>query len=265
VVRKKGKAMSKISRGFVAVGVLAILTFGLSPAQAELLPHETLCSPNNSYITTSDNTYFPMRPGQLSIFLDDQDPDEPEGLRIKVLDEFETIYGNTGHPIVTRVVEEVEWFDTDRDGKPNHGEELIEISRNYYADSDGTVCYFGEAVDIFHEDGSVTHEGAWRADVPSDPPTDNAPGIIMPADPQKGDVYLQEFAPTVAMDQAKVLRFGTFKVGSKRYPGAMRTAECSLVEHPDCRKQDLSDKVYAPGKGLVQDGGLVLTSFKAGK
>jgi hypothetical protein len=43
--------------------------------------------------------------------------------------------------------------------------ELIEISRNFFALCDETndVFYFGEEVDIFNPDGTVSHEGAWRA------------------------------------------------------------------------------------------------------
>ena len=65
----------------------------------------------------------------------------------------------------------------------------------------GTVCYFGEAVDIYENGAIVSHEGAWRADDPG-----NAPGIFMPADPQEGMTFQQENAPGVAMDEATIVK-----------------------------------------------------------
>lgn len=82
------------------------------------------------------------------------------------------------------------------------GEFVIETSINYYAQTqDGTVCYFGEDVDIFLPDGGVSHEGAWRADDPG-----NAPGIFMPADPQVGMTFQQEVAPGTAEDKQQSSR-----------------------------------------------------------
>lgn len=93
------------------------------------------------------------------------------GLQITVLGKAERFYSGQDK-VTTRVVEELEWEDADGDGVVDGDEFVIEVSRNYYAQTEqGTVCYFGEDVDIFNEDGTVTHEGAWRADDPG-----NAPG-----------------------------------------------------------------------------------------
>jgi hypothetical protein len=76
--------------------------------------------------------------------------------------------------VTTRVVEEIEWEDSIPFGTIDAGEALIERSLNYFAQTqDGTVCYFGEAVDIYENGVVVSHEGAWRADAPD---TDNGPG-----------------------------------------------------------------------------------------
>jgi hypothetical protein len=257
-----------MSRGIVAIGSLVALTFGMSPAQAGFPPtnldHRVLCSPTDrTFRTTSDNPYFPMLPGQLSILLDENDPDGPVGLRITVLNQTETFYSGTPNmnPVDTRVVEEFEWVDANEDGKFNGGEERIEVSRNYFAQTEeGTVCYFGEDVKIY-EDGKFQGDttGSWRADDES-----NAPGIIMPAVPAKGQVYLQEDAPDVAMDLARNVKISTVTVGGTTYTSALQTKECNLVEDPNCTG-DISTKTYAPGKGLVRDGDAVLTGFKAGK
>lgn len=263
---QRGKSMSKVSRGIVSIGSLVALTFGsgLSPAGAAQVPdptldHTQLCSPNDpsNYSTTSNNIYFPMRPGQLAVFLDETE-DEPVGLRIKVLNRTESLYKNNSR-IVTRVVEEIEWVDEDRDGVRDRDEELLEISRNFFAQTGtGTVCYFGETVDIYEDGELASHEGAWRADQGN-----NAPGIIMPDPARVGDVYLQEFAPGVALDQAEHLSIGVVGVGDDTYEDALSVSECPLAEDDKCK--DPSHKVYAPGKGLVQDGGLILTKFVDGK
>lgn len=253
--------MLKVSRGIVAVGSLVALTFGMSPAKADFEPtldHTELCSPDDPdfFHLNINNSYFPLLPGQLSVFLDDSDPNEPLGLRIEVLDDTENLYRGQDR-IVTRVVKETEWFDSNQNGDVDEDEELIEISYNYYAQTDdGSVCYFGEAVDIFEENG-VSHEGSWRAD--EEP---NAPGIFMPANPRRGDVYLQEDAPETALDVSEVTQFTTVRAGGSKYKKAMKTVECNLFEDPEC--EDIGTKAYAPGKGIVLDGDLELTDFDSG-
>ena len=124
------------------------------------------------------------------------------GLQITVLGKAERFYSGQDK-VTTRVVEELEWEDADGDGVVDGDEFVIEVSRNYYAQTEqGTVCYFGEDVDIFNEDGTVTHEGAWRADDPG-----NAPGIFMPAEPEVGMTFAQESAPDIAEDEATIKRF----------------------------------------------------------
>jgi hypothetical protein len=52
--------------------------------------------------------------------------------------------------VTTRVVVETEWGDKNANGELDHNEKLIEISRNYFAQTKaGTVTYFGEDVNIY--------------------------------------------------------------------------------------------------------------------
>jgi hypothetical protein len=86
-----------------------------------------------------------------------------------VLPETEPFRFGGGRNVTTRAMTEVEWADTDADGEIDADEELIEISRNYFAQTQtgpapGTVCYFGENVDIYEDGEIVSHEGAWRAE-----------------------------------------------------------------------------------------------------
>src|SRR2546430_16311116 len=86
------------------------------------------------------------------------------------------------------------------------GGELVEVSRSLFAICDKTndVCYFGEAVHSFNPDGTVTHEGSWRAGQPA---RDGAaqPGGIMPRALLFGSRYFPERAEGVAMDRAEHL------------------------------------------------------------
>ena len=89
-------------------------------------------------------------------------------------------------------------FNTIEDGV------LVERTRDYYAqDTDGNVWYMGEDSVAFEydDDGNLTGtstEGSWRAGR-----NKARPGYAMPATPELGFRYFQEFAPKdEALDQA---------------------------------------------------------------
>ena len=181
--------------GIVLLCAIALLV-GATPVTAA--PDENLdlalCARDeNTFTLNIDNSYFPLPVGQQWVY-SGQEQGTTLGLRITVLDETETLY--TGkRKVDTRVVEELEWEDADGDGVVDADEALIEISRNFYAQADdGTVCYFGEDVDIYEDGVVVSNEGAWRADAAG-----NAPGIYhaggaaaghdVPAGGRTGDRY----------------------------------------------------------------------------
>jgi hypothetical protein len=174
------------------------------------------------------------------------------GLRITVLNETEAFYSGR-RTVTTRVVEELEWEDANENGLVDDGtENLIEISRNFYAQTqDGTVCYFGEDVDIYEAGVVVSHEGAWRAD-----DRGNAPGIFMPADPQPGMTYQQESAPGIAEDQATVVRRGrTVTVPAGTFENTITVRDFNPLDG------SRGTKVYAPDVGLIVDGPLDLIDY----
>ena len=79
----------------------------------------------------------------------------------------------------------------------------IERTLDYYAqDKDGNVWYLGEDSFELQHGRFVKASDSWRSGV------DGAkPGIIMPADPQPGDRYRQEYYPPgEALDEATVIR-----------------------------------------------------------
>jgi hypothetical protein len=250
------KAMSKMSRVIVAAGVSAALIIGLNPASAAGKLPLSLCDPTRHEFTASvTNEYFPLQPGQVSTFFGD-DEGEPLGLRIAVTNQTETLYAGTDHEVITLVVVETEWADEDEDGKIDQGEDLIEISTNYFAQTeDGTVCYFGEEVTIFLDGGGTSDAGSWRADEPG-----NGPGVFMPAVPQKGQRFQIESAPGVAMDEATIKAVRTVILDGEAYEQSIQVKDCNPLEKPT----DCGIKYYAPGVGLIVDGPVELTGFEAG-
>jgi len=213
--------------------VVALVMSACGRESFENLMSGSVCDPaTGSFTTDIDNPYFPL-PVRRQIEL------RGNGLlvRMTVLDEIETVAG-----VDTRVVEEYEAAD----GR------VIEISRNYFAQAqDGTVCYFGEEVDIYDENGEVTsHAGAWRAG------GGNVPGIFMPSSPQVGQAFHQEIAPEVAEDQAKVVAIGEV---TEVPAGTFEDTVTMLDRNPLDGSEDT--KVYARDVGLIVDEAVRMTRF----
>jgi len=183
---------------------------------------------------TGKSTYFILEPGYRLVLQDGKDT-----LIITVLDETKVVDG-----VKTRVVEERET----KNGR------LAEVSRNYFAIDKTTkdVYYFGEDVDNY-KDGKVTdHEGVWLAGVKG-----ARFGLLMPGTPKVGDKYYQEIAPKVAMDRAEVVSVEEeFKTPAGTYKNCLHTRESSALESGS------EDKWYAPGVGLLKDGGFVLAKVE---
>lgn len=196
-----------------------------------------VCDPGSATFTSEiDNPFFPLPVGH-RIVLEGEAGGRSETVRITVLDETETVAG-----VETRVVEEHE----STDGR------VVEISRNFFAQSDGgTVCYFGEEVDVYGADGAITHGGAWRADEDG-----NRPGIFMPAELEVGQAFQQEIAPGVAEDQAMVVALGE----ETEVPAGTFQDTASLLDR-DVLSGGEDTKVYARGIGLIVDGPARLTSY----
>lgn len=119
------------------------------------------------------------------------------------------------------------------------GGRILEVALDFYAQADdGSVWYLGEEVDNYGEDGKIAdHDGTWLAG------TDGPPGMIMPANPQVGDLYHPENIPDLVFETVTVLETN-LTVDGPRGPvdGAIRTEEVLMdgsVEH----------KTFAPGYG----------------
>jgi hypothetical protein len=115
----------------------------------------------------------------------------------------------------------------------------------YTQDNRGNVWYFGEATRELNRQGkTTTTEGSWQAGV------DGArPGIFMPANPQPGQSYRQEYYKGQAEDQFKVLDVSSaVTVPAGHYQPALLTEETTPLE-PGV----VDHKYYARGIGNVKE------------
>jgi hypothetical protein len=191
-----------------------------------------------NFSTTGKNEYFILQPGY-QLVLEGLDGKDKVRLVITVLDKIELV-----GEVETRVVEERESVNG----------ELIEVSHNFFAfcQNQGSIFYFGEDVDIYKDGKIVSHDGAWRAGS-----EEAKAGLMMPGMILLGARYYQEIAPKVAMDRAEILSTNeTVRTPSGKFEKCLKTEETTPLE-PDAGEF----KIYAPGIGLVQDGGLLLTEF----
>jgi hypothetical protein len=204
----------------------------------------SLCAPGKHTFTLSiDNAYFPLKVGQKWVFTGSEHGGRV-GLQITVLPATKALFRGAKR-VTTRVVEEREWADTNGNGRVDSREALIEVSRNYFAQNErGTVCYFGEVVDIYDGGAVVSRQGSWRADRPG-----NAPGIFMPATPKVGMRFQQERAPGVAEDTATVIARGI----RTKVPAGTFT-DTFVLRDRNPLDGSTGTKTYARGVGLLIDG-----------
>jgi hypothetical protein len=181
------------------------------------------------FTTEIDNPYWPMAPGTRWTY---REVDE-EGKELEVVVVVTTETKKIANGITARVV---------RDTVTEDGQ-LVEDTFDWYAqDKQGNVWYFGEDTAEFENGELTTKSGSFEAGV------DGAlPGIIMPADPQPGMKFRQEYYKGEAEDNGEVLStnemaevpFGQFK--------QMLLTKDTITIEPDV----LEYKLYAKGVGPV--------------
>jgi len=180
--------------------------------------------------TNLTNTYFPYATGKKYI-LEGQSADGLERTEEQRLGTTKTILG------ITCI--EVEF-------KGYLNGVLIEKAIDWYAqDNNGNVWYFGEVVDNYNSNGTLKdHAGSWEAGV------DGAqPGTIMPANPQVGMAYREEYYFNHAEDRAEVTGTGlTVMIPFGTFTNCIKTRNWTELE-PDLNE----NKFYAPGIGLIKE------------
>lgn len=179
------------------------------------------------FVPQVTNQYFPLTPGTVLSYVE-HTPDGVEANDVEVLAVTKDILG-----VQTTVVHDVVKLDGS----------LEEDTFDWYAqDKAGNVWYFGEDTKQYDHGVLVDSVGSWEAG------KNNAQaGIIMLADPQKGDTYQQENSPGVVADMARVVSLDeTVTVPFGTFTHCLKTTDWTPLE-PGVRES----KFYAPGVGVV--------------
>jgi hypothetical protein len=183
------------------------------------------------FVAGVDNPYMPLAPGAVWEYVG-RSGGTTEHNRVAVTDKQRTVMGV---PVV--VVR-----DTVRvDGK------ITEDTYDWFAqDKAGNVWYMGEDTKEYDE-GKVSTKGSWEAGVGG-----ALPGIVMPAHPEAGRAYRQEYLKGEAEDMAQITGVDqSLSVGSKAYSKVVATKEWTPLE-----PKVVETKMYAPGVGVVAEGTL---------
>jgi len=132
---------------------------------------------------------------------------------------------------------------------------VLEVARDFFAQADdGSVWYFGEDVENYVDGVLDNTDGTWLAG------KDGPPGMIMPADPQVGDVYRPENIPGFVFEEVTVKSI-TETVDGRQGP----ISDAMLVEEL-LMDGVTEDKIFAPGYGefmarVVSENELVTVSI----
>ena len=185
------------------------------------------------FVDTIDNPYFPLPVGRILVYRGARDG-QTQVDRVTVTDKTKVIGG-----VTATVVRDV----------AKHGNTVLEATTDWFAqDTQGNVCYLGEATKAYDPNGQVDTSGSWEAGV-----NGAVPGMIMEANPQIPDSYRQEFYAGEAEDAAWIVgRGGSLKVPYGTVHNVLTTYEHTVLE-PDV----IDEKVYAPGLGIVFELALV--------
>jgi hypothetical protein len=185
------------------------------------------------FVAEIDNPYWPMSPGSTWVYRETDAEGAEQRVEVTVTDRTKTILG-----IEATVVHDV----VTEDG------ELIEDTFDWYAqDTTGNVWYLGEATKEFENGKVTTTAGSWEAGV------DGAQaGIIVPADPEVGMTYRQEYYAGEAEDEGEILSLDErAEVPFGSFDNLLMTKDTTPLE-----PVILEHKFYAEGIGPILALGL---------
>jgi len=183
-------------------------------------------------VTITPNPWFALVPGNLWVYEGDG-----ETIEVEVTGDTKLIDGITCIVVIDTATE---------DGV------VVEKTNDWYAqDVEGNVWYCGEISENFEEfDGDETSDpelvdidGSWKAG------RDGAEaGMLLPFDPQVGDVFRQEFAQTDAEDAVEILAIDATEAA----PGGACAGICLMTRDFTPLEPDVEEnKFYLPGTGLI--------------
>ncbi len=183
-----------------------------------------------------DNPYFPLTPGTIRSYSGSKE--EGGEIETESNDLFVTLETKKIKGVETTVVRDTAYHDGI----------LVEDTLDWYAqDADGNVWYLGEiAYNYRYDDAgnytSTDTDGSWTAGKGG-----AKPGWIMPAQPELGVSYYQEFARGIAEDEGRVEAVDEeVTITLDTYNDVLKTLDTTALE-PTAREF----KYYAPGVGQV--------------
>jgi hypothetical protein len=210
--------------------VLVVVAAGCGADEKPVLPQasDPIELEPADFSSRIDHPFFPMRPGSTWVYEEKDVDGSLQRVEVTVTGRTKTIMG-----IEARVVHDV----VTEDGQ------LKEDTFDWYAqDKAGNVWYLGEDTKEW-EDGKVSStEGSWEAGV------DGAlAGILLPAEPEVGLAYRQEYYEGEAEDRAKVVSVDEHAdVPHGSFDGVLETEDTTPLE-PDLVER----KYYAKDVGPV--------------
>lgn len=181
------------------------------------------------FVDRIDNPYLPFLPGARWVYEGESDG-EHERTVVEVTGDTREVMG-----ITATVVRDTVYVNG----------ELAEDTYDWFAqDRDGNVWYLGEDTYEYENGKPVSDAGAWEAGV------DGAlPGIAMPAHPEVGQAYRQEYYAGEAEDLGEILEVAVAKtIGLGTYDDVVVTKDWNPLE-PDV----VEEKSYAAGIGLIYE------------
>ena len=176
-----------------------------------------------------DHPYWPMAAGSRWVYRETDGEGTEQQVEVTVTADTKEILG-----IPATVVHDV----VSEDGQ------LVEDTLDWYAqDASGNLWYLGEDTKEYENGEVVSTEGSWEAGV------DGAQaGIILPADPQAGMAYRQEYYAGQAEDAAEVVAVdGHVEVPFGTFDDVLETRDFTPLD-PDVEEH----KFYARGVGPVE-------------
>ena len=177
------------------------------------------------------NPWWPMAVGDRWVYEESDGKGGVAKVEVTVLDRTKTVAAGVEARVVHDIARE--------DG------EVVEDTLDYYAQhSDGNVWYLGEQTAEYENGQVTTTEGSWEAGVEG-----GQAGVVIPADPQVGSGYRQEYLADHAEDEGFVLSTDEqVQVPTGIYKGTLMTRDTTPLE-----PKLVELKFYARGVGPVME------------
>ena len=214
----------------IVTAIVLLAACGGSDSSSPELPQgsETVNLDSADFTTDIDNPYWPMTPGSRWVYRETDGKGGVQRVDVTVTDRTKVIDGVEAVVVHDLVTEE--------------GEKVEDTLDWYAQDKDGNIWYLGEDTTEYENGKPVSKEGSWEHGV------DGAQaGIIVPAKPEQGLDYREEYYAGEAEDAAEVLSLeGRAEVPFGGFSEALITRNFTPLE-PNV----VELKFYARGIGPV--------------